>query len=252
MRRRIVLALFASVVLIGMASWSRFSGGEAEENSLAVVENNEGKETYYDKLVKDYLETSTTTTNVSPENLTGTDLIGRQLILDYVDLASRGQATEANLNALAEKYVESIPTLIVSKKLNYFDLKVMPNNKTDFKNYSAAIEKIYLDYISKMTEDSYDENMVGSENTALVLDIGNIYQETASVLQKLPVPAALVEAHLKLTNAYFENASAMNSVAGVDTDPASSFAGLIIVKNNLEKEEDALSKIREILAENGT
>ncbi len=212
-------------------------------------------EGYYEEILEKYLDSTTTptTSTEEKEDLTITDLVGRQLIMDYLAIEQNGQATEANLTALANKYVESIPSITITDKESLINLRVVSNNKANFQNYATEVGVIYRNYASELDR-AYGNGSVslGAGSASMALKMSRVYTSTAAKLKAVSVPADLAEAHLELLNTYLENASAMDNLALSNTDPASSFSGLIAIKNNVEKEKVIISQIEEILNENGT
>lgn len=239
MQKGIAAALAVSVILIGGATSARFASHKKTEPTLSAVSNPiESK----DNLISAYLKNSTST-RAEAENLTGTDLVGRQLILDYIALARAGEATPNNLSALAERYTESIPTLLVPTTVSYFDLKIVSNSQVNLGNYSKALDKIYRNYASEILR-------VDSQDPQFEL-MADTYSSAAIELKSLSAPSALADSHLILVNIYLENTTAANALSNYQNDPARSFAGLIVIRNNAEKEQETLGKIKAILDENG-
>ena len=249
---RIALALSLSVILVGVASWDRFIGVEKSNPTISIVENTntEAQDKYYQELMKGYTETSTST---ATKKLTGTDLIGRQMIIDYVDLSTSGQASSDNINALAERYVESIPTLNNARKASILDIKVVSNSKTSFQNYSNEISSIQSQY-AKDTDNLYNKNPnineLGKAYYGFSSSMSTIYNELANKLMETPVPGSLVQKHLELINIYLSNASAVEAMSKTEEDPATSFAGIIALKENTNREGLVLNEILKILTEN--
>ncbi len=249
MKPGISAALALSVLLIGGASWYRFSQ-PASYDGLVAIE----KEAMTDKQYKDMLATflSTSSSTTEAENLTGTDLIGRQLILDYVGLARNGQASPENLSLLAENYVDSLPTLISAQKIYYTDIQVVANNSSNFQKYSTDMEAIYQNYGSAFFN-SYSERDYLSETdggASMYLKMAEVYQQTSDKMKSLSVPEEISQNHLALINLYLENAAAMSSVSKSQTDTASSFAGIVTISSNLEKEQSLLDEIEEVVNDN--
>jgi hypothetical protein len=255
MKNHVYLAIFLSVILVGGAAWVRFSQ-EKEPSMLAVVESLEANDETYQDFLSDYLVNSTSTVSLaaSSEKIGTTDLISRQLINDYVSLSTNGQATQNNIGALAEKYVDAIPTLISPEKVNPTDFRITPNNKADFEYYAREVERIYRDYASRLIEIQSQKNindMILSSSGNAAKNMGTIYEQTAQKLKVVPVPKALIEAHIDLTNIYLENAAAMDSLSQINSDPASAFAGLMLLSGNVNEEALIMGKIEQILSGNG-
>ena len=157
MRFRLALALSVSILLIGVASWSRFGTTKYVRSNLIAVEQLGTNEIYdEEEVVKDFLEPKPETVSApAPEKpLTDTDIISRNLILDYIGLAMNGQATEMSISALANQYAEKVPTLHKIVKVGYQDIKITSDSKANFNNYSNELGKIYNEHtvnISSLT-----------------------------------------------------------------------------------------------------
>lgn len=256
MRFNIALSLCLSLFLIGGATWSRFATGDKlEANLIAVEKTRQANKDYYDDVVLPVLENSATSSAPAAEPLTGTDLVGRQLILDYVSLAQSGQADESSVQSLADQYVESIPTLVAPEQISYSDIKIGPNTLESFAKYSVDLTKIQTDYSNQMgrlnpaalTGDK--ESLSAYAQYALASS--RIYRETAERLRSLAVPPALAQNHFLLINTYLSNASAMDAMTKIVTDPATGFAGMMLLGDSVPKEQELLVKIGEILTSNG-
>src|SRR3989344_9583376 len=99
MHKGIFAAIFIAMALIGLAPCQRVNPSGNASPQLSVINTKKESEEAYQDLLKTYLEEGSSTA----EDLTGTDLIGRQLVLDYLSLAQSGQATAASLTTLAER-----------------------------------------------------------------------------------------------------------------------------------------------------
>ncbi len=250
MHRGIIVAICVSILLIGGASWSRFSGTETSPGLIAVG-GEKDTEKYYQEVLAGYLDTASTT-SIESEPLTSTDLVGRQLIMDYLALAQTGEVSQESLDTLMERYVESIPTINSSTKLSLLDLEVVPNDHLNLEKYASAIQKVHRNYASALISTySSKGDSIQMGDSELYYAVSEIYRETAEKLLAMSVPAQLAQVHLELANLYQENASAMRALGVAEFDPASSFAGLIAIKNNAEREQNLLSEIEDILDDNG-
>jgi hypothetical protein len=254
MRYRVYVSIFLSLILIGMAFWTRFSNIEKKKISLEEVKRAEDLQNSFDDLVEDYLNTPTTTP-AGPVELTSTDLIGRQLLGDYVSLAVNGRANDSSILSLADQYVENIPTLIVPNTISYSDVKVAANNKDNLAKYSLELIRVQREYNSQYS--SLNPNMVG-EGSNLAKQYANfafsaaqVYRDTATKLKNLSVPPVLAQNHYQLVNIYLSNAAAMEAVAKISSDPATAFAGIVLLGESVLKEQELLSKIGEVLISNG-
>src|SRR3989344_3691919 len=227
MRFRLALALLISILLVVTASWSRF-GTTNYAPSIATLEQIQTDNEYYsdDSFIRDFLKPSTASTTLPAEPLSNTELIGRQLILDYIGLATSGQATEANIDAVANKYLESIPKII---KIH--------------REYAENINKAYAGANSLKT--------LNPAMYAFTLTFNISYINAANGLKNLPVPTSLADLHLQLINSYFSSAASMKALSETEQDSTAAFAGLIILNENLDKEDVILNEISNILTANG-
>ena len=254
MRFRLAFALSVSIMLIGVASWSRFVAAEKGPANLIAVKQVASELNDYDTILEDFTEPKETMDIPSDEPLSNTDLIGHQLILDYIGLAASGGAGTESIDALANKYVESIPTLNRPSVLSYADLKTVTNTKANFQNYADNITKIYRDYKETMEAVGIEKVDIETLNPTLyssILVFSQTYNKTANELENLPVPGALAQIHLSLINTYIANAEAMKALADAERDSASAFAGLVALNENLAKEQELLNEISRVLTETG-
>lgn len=253
MRFRVVLALSLSIILVGLAFWVRNSSSSEDKNSLVAVSSPQNTDSSKE-FIKNYLiENAGSIATSSQPSLSSTDLISRQMFADYLALSTNGQATDANIEALAERYVANIPSLFVPEKVSYQDLQIVANNKANLQTYGQNLTQIYTEYATKLlaTKSSSTSNPLGTNSSQTYLKMSEIYHETALKLKAIPTPALLADSHLELINLYLENASATKSLANLQTDPASGFSGLLALGNNVDREEALLLKIAQILTANG-
>ena len=255
MRSGVILAVLASLVLVGGAFWYRFQTPEPTPNLVAVTNETPTSEAFYNELFANFVNAASSTSATTPEDpKTGTELIGRQLMLDYLNLAGTGQATEANLQALADQYVESIPTLNYASRVTFGDLVIVGNDKEDFRTYSNGLGMIYQKHAGAVTSGSSMEevsNSITNAHYAFLKKAGQSYTDQAIDLKNLPVPAKLANAHLKLVNLHLSSGAALESFSKTEEDPASGFAGVIILNQNLNEETTILQEIGTILSQNG-
>lgn len=252
MRLRLALALSISVLFIGTALWFRPTTTDTQSGIIAVEQFGVDKE-YDEELLRDFLEPRTAGTT-SPENsLSNTEIIGRQLILDYVDLAGSGEATEEDITALAERYAEGIRNLNPAQSISRADIKVIPNTQINLQNYADSLTKIYKEYA-----ESIKRGQIGASpsilNQALYLFarvFSAAYTDIALKLKNMPVPDLLVSTHVQLVNNYFSSAAAMEAVSKTENDSTSAFAALVALNENVDKETALLDEITQILTANG-
>lgn len=256
MRSGVILAILASLVLVVGAFWYRFQTPDSTPDLVAVTNQNSSDEAYYNELFSNFSTATSSTSQSAPsEPRTGTELIGRQLMLDYLNLAGSGQATEANLMALADQYVNTIPTLNYAPRATYADLVSVANTLENFRNYSEGLGRIYQKHAGAVTDGAKNMENVTSTITnahyAYLKKAGLSYTEQAVDLKNLPVPQKLLESHLKLVNLHLSSGAALKAFSETENDPASGFAGILILNQNLEEEAVVLQEIASILKSNG-
>jgi len=258
MKQGVILAVVISLFMVGGASWKRLSG-TTQTPSLVTIETATATPPTYDEIFADITNsTSTPALNSQPassESLTGTDLIARQLMIDYINLNSVGQATGANLAALADQYVESIPTLNSFPRIGIHNLNTTTNSEQNFKLYSDKIGQIYLKYALDITSSPVkvdgDEVTLTSNHYSFMRMAAENYSAQAEEFKNVAVPAALAEKHLRLVNNSLASAAALKAAASTETDPASGFAGLVAVSQIVNEESLILQEIYEFLREEG-
>lgn len=254
MRFNLALALSLSILLVGGASWSRFAQSQKAETNLQLVKaEQKASEEYYESVLAPLLAESASTTPSSAGPLTGTDLISRQLITDYVTLATEGGANDSNINILADRYIESIPTLISQEMVAYADIRVVSNNQSSLKKYSEELVRIQREYaqeasllkpqplIGGLSEDYYE----------YASSMAATYRKVATSLASVNVPTILAQDHIELVNTYFANATAMEAISKIAKDPATGFAGMVLLGESIGKEQAFLEKIGKVLTSNG-
>lgn len=253
MKLRLASALLISILLIGGAGWVRAGSlfKNSSTNSLA-LESASTTSSYDFSIKKNDSITPEASTQTGP--LSSTDLIGRQLILDYVDLAAQGEASEENLALLANNYVEKIPSLNYSETISYKDIKSVSNTRENFQNYANEFTKIYKSYaenIKRANDSGKDITTLGPGMYSLANSLSKIYSDTANKIKSLPVPLALAENHYKIINVYLSNSAAMKAISRAEQDSSEAFAGMVALNKNLEDESTTLDQISKILTSNG-
>jgi prophage DNA circulation protein len=251
---KIYLAVGISIVLIGGAFFIRLNEEREREASLAIVEGRPNLDSAYEKFAEEYLNATTTSFSTStPQKLTGTDLISRQLFSDYITLAAQGQATDSSVNALLEKYIDSIPTLSSSVSFVYSDFTPVSNSKTEMSAYNKTMTELYKDYRDGILSVSSNGNDLFSGNidAKLASLLSQVYRRTAEEMREVPVPSALMSLHMNLANLYLENSAAMKAISESDIDSASAFSGLIALSENTTQEKELITQINTTLKANG-
>lgn len=259
MRFNVTLAICLSVVLVGFASWQRFSTSSKPLPTLVAAENTSaGNQDVADTQAayQQLLETASTnppTASTPKKPLSNSDLIGRGLINDYLALLQSGKEIDNNaLNNLAQKYVADIPSLTQAKTVT--SIRTAPDKAENFQIYADAISKIYNSYSSKINAIPVNKSDLDSLNPraySYLTAFSDAYRDAASALENVPVPETLAQTHLALINTYLSSAEAAKEISQADADSAAAFSGLVVFNNNLEREDALLAKISGVLTSHG-
>ncbi len=257
MKPGIIAAIVVSAVLISGAFFLRPSS-KPLALGLTAVENPQAlSDAQHKELLAKFSgptskDTASPTEAGATTELTTSDLVGRQLILDYISLAQNGQASGDNLSALVERYVESIPSIASSAGITLTDLHVVPNSTAAFSTYGTVLKVAYEAYANGLNSAySPEADIGGTQGESMTKKMGSVYAQTAKKLQEMAVPAELSSIHLSLINIYLQNASSMSAMSRTSSDPTSSFAGLIAIKSNAAQEQEILGEIQAILNKHG-
>src|SRR3989344_1475306 len=258
MRIQLALAFSISVVLVSAASWWRFSRVEYERPALTIVEELDAYEISDEDFLKDFTATQQAGSAVSPspqtrENMSDTDMLSRQMMLDYIELSASGQITQKNIDSLITKYVDQIPNLGRVELLSTKNLTLVEDNAENFQKYADALTLVHKNYSQSLAKNYFGQNInsLSPETYSLINTFSSAYSVAAESLRQIAVPNSLAEIHLKLLNSYLESSSATKTLSQDDSDPASAFAGLIKFKTNAAEEESIRAEITQLLTSKG-
>lgn len=248
-RIKLIVALIVSVTLVGAAFWFKQPQGKdvTSANLLPVLSPTGAK--YQEALLKTFSESS-------PENLSATDMVARQLFSDYVQLDALGQTTTDNFNDLASGYAESIVTrpLPTPRIINSSDVKIVADTEENLAQYGQSMLSIRAKYKQMISAQNNGGNMEQIENGGLesIMKIAEeLYQASAQEILNLAVPVSLLENHVAIVNTYFENVEAAKIISQISTDPISAYSAISVHSNNSQKEEDLFLNIRIAMLANG-
>lgn len=256
-RVRFIGALVISIALIGGAVWFRFVRIPPYTNPVATVTQVESTSTD-DLLLTDFFNTEASTSSVtSTTELSQTELIGRQLFTDYLELKSKGQATPDNINAFAEKLAESINNINISiSKINSNKIVVLPESEASLAAYGTAMTNLrnkYKNLVAAQTKSSGgDITNINSPAYSIFMNaMGKLYKTAADELVLIGVPTSLAQNHVNLINQYLENAEVMRLIGNTSKDPLPAYAALSIYIKNSGREAELLLNIQKTLMAHG-
>ena len=212
----------------------------------------EGFEPDAQEAVKEFLTPKTTpsTPPTPAKPPTNTDLVTRGLIMDYVGLEANGQATDANIEALAIKYAESVPAINQAETVSFLDLKLVGNTKANLDNYTNEFSKISITHSIKLNNIYIKAG--SSSISPIYTQAPAVYAQTANALENLAIPSVLAQSHLDLINLHLSSAAATKAMTQTGENPAAELAGLVTWNQNMDQEIIILQKIESLLKTNGT
>jgi len=254
MPRRLGIALSFSALLIGSATLHRFAYAQKPAPYLAAATSEAPN--------IDSEDTSLTDTALLPdatdtpsEQLTTTDLIGRQLFMDYLDLAQNGQATDANIEKLGDNYAANLARIDTPAPYTPVALNVVPDSSQAFKAYSSAFSALYNKYTNQarvnMSAAGDMSDLANPNFSSAMQDMSVLYSRAVKELAAISVPSSLADEHQKIIELYTDNARALRALSQINTDPASAYAALGTQAKNTQAEKDTIASIASTLALNG-
>ncbi len=252
MRTRVTLALFISFLLVLGASWQR---ADKEKSVFKVsVETPTNIDTYKTPEPNSISDLSTAGKDEGDTSLTTTDLVGRQLISEYISLATNGQISEESITALADKYADSIADIETAPKVTSLDINVVSNAKANFQKYDLITTEIERRRINKIDSIGNNPSTINTSDDSLIDAAEKItvaYGEAANELKKIEVPSSLLILHTDLINNYLSISNGMKSIFDKNPDSALAFAGALGARSSIDARERIVEDIIEILLDNG-
>jgi len=253
LRPRVVFALSLSILLIGGAILHRFVFASVPQNSLVAIQEPTNSVTDVAPIVQnDVVATSTSTTKT---NISTTDLLSRQLLSDYLAMATQGQTTDQSIASLADKYAETIVSLNTSTINEIPPLRTVPDSKTNLEAYGSSLSKTYQKYhdltamVIKKSGDISDPGSAAFASAMKSLSI--LFKQSALELEQIPVPTSFSDLHTKLIKNYLSSALTFVSLADVSKDATGAFGALSAQAQNSSDQAEILSQIQVTLLTNG-
>lgn len=255
---RLIIALAVSVALIGGAMWFRFVRIPPYTAEVVAVSQVNTPSSDDAQVLTDFFSTATSTPATSTTvALSQTDLIGRQLLSDYLALKSQGQTTPDNIDAFATSLAESIKNVDISiPKANPNQIIVLPESEANLATYGNTMTNIRNKYKNLVaTQVKSGENDVANTNSPafsiFMSAAGKLYKAAADELLLVRVPTSLAQNHLGLINQYLENAEVMRLISNTSKDPLQAYAALNIYIKNSGRESELLTNIQKALMAHG-
>jgi hypothetical protein len=223
MRLSLTLAIAISIVLVGTASWLRFVSAKDSSSNIQLMASDKSRDFSRDAF--DLYLTSLRNDEFSEqEPLTDTDLMGRQLLMDFLKLSSSNEDSDKNLQDLADFYSTNITNLIVSPKLESSSLTIVPTSKISLTTYAEKMASIYLKY-EKLIEEALSRS---TNETSMARTLSGLHTNRAGELKSLQVPRDMSAVHLKLTNNYLSSGYHYKILSEAASDPVRAFAAFAL------------------------
>ncbi len=250
MSLRLGLALSLSILLIGVASWYRLAPAQEiyyNEAAIKTVKTTDEEEAMLNSFLPLTHEVPPQEVKQPPsEPLTSTDIITRNLLLSYLNLESSGLAPDqGTIDTLASEYVEATLRSHVFTKAIILDINVVYDSEESVVTYSKALSNAYINSAKEMTTSGPQPST--TSYVPFVNSAAKIYSTLASAFKSMPVPTSFSSLQLELVNLHLSNQAAMKAYIDMETDPMKALAGLIALKENMEKERTVLEEIKKDL-----
>lgn len=230
MRFGIGVALALSILMILGAGYLK--AGVAKPLATVVSVSNP-PDTLPASTTEEYIATSTPESK--PETLSTTDLVARQLLMDYLGLASNGQTDPTSLQNLANKYVDQIAVLAKpAEEISPSSLQTVPDSSANYLAYDNTLSSLNQNFVNSLSR------VDKSKPEEVAKTLAASYALEATELKSMPVPLGAVSAHIKIIANYETLAKAYGGIFG-DIDPSQAFANLYLLQN-ASSESDSLWK----------
>lgn len=257
LRSRIFIAIFASLILIAVASWQRFGFGTTSAGSLVVInQDNVMGEDFLIDVLNDSTDSRLLSPPREPETLTKTDAISRQLFAEYLESSSQGLTSPADLQELGSKYADLV---LAENVLGYQpalinEIRLLPDTEENLKNYGQKMLQLRAEQGRQAGQLSQDSTAIQSSNRALeefFSEVAELYTEAGKELKKISVPQALAGNHLAIINIYLENAEISRKISKMSADPLVAVSAMSKQNVNSQKEEGLFANIQLAMMANG-
>jgi hypothetical protein len=224
LRSKISLAILLSLVLILIASWHRFYLAPTSDEDLIVI-NSENKMS--EDFLLDILNTAETknfATPPTPERLSKTDILARNLFTDYAESNHKGLDSSADLEKIADKYSDLIleESQVGYTPVSISELSVVSDGVESLNIYGKKMLNLRKEGIQEMESASSRSSMnqVGEQDyQEFFTKAAQLYNASAEEMVGIKVPKSLAGNHLRIINIYLQNAVALASLSKINDDP---------------------------------
>ena len=194
-------------------------------------------------------------TTQAPEELTATDILGRNFFTQFVQLKQSGLANDqASIDAVNTKLISDslnsipAPTLYGAK-----DIIVSSNTSlTDAATtYATVLARILAQNMPTQNEAEVAEAAFSSGDLSQLKNISPIvqgYQAAVTQLLKTPVPQTLVQYHLNLINGLSIQAYNAAALQKSDVDPIRGLAAISLEIKGLQTISEAIGSMQSYFA----
>ncbi|MDB5254115.1 MAG: hypothetical protein JWL80_181 [Parcubacteria group bacterium] len=253
LRPRVVFALSIAILLVGGATLYRFVSALPTSNTELVAISDQAPTTKENAAVPAASETGSVADSVDSNGNT-TDLISRQLLSDYLNLASQGQNTDQGIASLADKYADSIVTLNTASISASGELKVVPDSKDNLQAYGKTLSASYNKYhdltASTVKNGGGFSDLESPAFASTMKSLSILFRQSAVELQAMPVPASLSTLHSKLIKNFLSSSSQFVALSNVNTDSTGAFGALAAQASNSTEQTEILGQIQTTLLAN--
>ncbi|MEI8248940.1 MAG: hypothetical protein WCG07_00380 [Candidatus Taylorbacteria bacterium] len=191
----------------------------------------------------------------TPEELTATDILGRNFFTQFVQLKQSGLANDqASIDAVNTKLISDSLNSIPAPKL-YGSKDITLSKNTSFKDtastYAIALARILAQDMPTQNEAEVAEAAFSSGDLTQLKNIAPIvqgYKAGVIELLKTPVPQTLVQYHLNLINGLSIQAYNAEALQKSDVDPIRGLAAISLEIKGLQTISEAIGSMQSYFA----
>ncbi len=199
---------------------------------------------------------STTASSTAPENLTQTDVLGRNFFMAYTQLRQAGLSSDPDsVNKAAAQLADDAAAQLRQQKIyTLLDINVSQiNTAAAIQAYAVTGQKI-LATLPPPEEATIATNALESRNYDELKNIDQIilaYQNALKELITMPVPSLFASDHVNLVNAISMEVFDAQGLRQVDIDPVRGLAALSQELTAMQGIIDSVQNIQKSLVSAG-
>ncbi|MDD2935436.1 MAG: hypothetical protein PHX25_03100 [Candidatus Pacebacteria bacterium] len=187
------------------------------------------------------------------ENLTETDKLSRDLLVDYLSMKKSGTLNENKSNLveyLSQGAINSSADMM-GKTYTYSDLNIVESNtKNEFDEYKTIFIKTMTFNNNPSQDFTIFKNALQSKDKLKLKELNTIislYEGMLKNLLKMNVPSDLAQSHLIILNSFDDMIESTKIMSNIFEDPVAGLAGMSARISSEEVFLVGLNKLNDIL-----